>query len=74
MKFFEKIAILFFDIIDKYFHQKEILKYLKENLKEIEIFFDIGSHKGLYTDLIINNFQNIFFFKVCLVPIRRFFN
>lgn len=57
MKFFEKIAILFFDIIDKYFHQKEILKYLKENLKEIEIFFDIGSHKGLYTDLIINNFR-----------------
>jgi FkbM family methyltransferase len=57
MKFLEKVAILFFDVIDKYFHQKRILKFFKKNLKNIEIFFDIGSHKGSYTDLIMNNFS-----------------
>jgi len=57
MKFLEKTAILFFDIIDHYFHQKNILKFLNNNLKNIEIFFDVGSHKGTYTDLIMKNFQ-----------------
>lgn len=57
MKFLEKIAILFFDILDKYFHQRRILNFLKKKSKNIEIFFDIGSHKGSYTDLIINNFS-----------------
>ena len=56
MKLLEKIAIIFFDIIDKYIHQRNIIKYLKQNLKNLEIFIDIGSHKGSYTDLIINNF------------------
>ena len=28
MKLLEKIAIIFFDILDKYIHQKNILKYL----------------------------------------------
>ena len=57
MKILEKIAIIFFDILDKYFHQKNIIKYLKENLQNLEVFFDIGSHKGTYTDLILNNFK-----------------
>ena len=56
MKLLEKIAIIFFDILDKYIHQRNIIKYLKQNLKNLEIFIDIGSHKGSYTDLIINNF------------------
>ena len=53
MKILEKIAIIFFNILDKYFHQKNIIKHL-ENL---EVFFDIGSHNGTYTDLILNNFK-----------------
>tara|TARA_B100000575_G_C23117740_1_gene646361 strand:- start:685 stop:1401 length:717 start_codon:yes stop_codon:yes gene_type:complete len=57
MKFLEKIAILFFDIIDKFFHQRSILRYFKNNLENIDVFFDIGSHRGTYTDLIINNFD-----------------
>ena len=57
MKILEKIAIIFFDILDKYFHQKNIIKYLKKNLKNLDVFFDIGSHKGTYTDLILNNFK-----------------
>ena len=56
MKLLEKIAIIFFDILDKYIHQRNIIKYLKQNLKNLEIFIDIGSHRGSYTDLIINNF------------------
>ena len=57
MKILEKIAIIFFDILDKYFHQKNIIKYLKKNLENLEVFFDIGSHNGTYTDLILNNFK-----------------
>lgn len=57
MIFFEKIAILFFDIIDKYFHQKKIIRYLKNYFDHVSIFFDIGSHKGTYTDLFLNNFN-----------------
>ena len=57
MKLLKKIAIIFFDLLDKYFHQKKILNYLKKNLDNIEIFFDVGSHRGTYTDLIINNFK-----------------
>ena len=56
MKLLEKIAIIFFDILDKYIHQKNILKYLKHHLENLKVFIDIGSHKGSYTDLIINNF------------------
>ena len=57
MKILESLAIFFFDILDKYIHQKKILKNLKKNIKNINIFIDIGSHKGTYTDLILNNFR-----------------
>jgi len=57
MIFLKKIAILFFDIIDKYYHQNKILNYLKLNCEKLEIFFDVGSHKGTYTDLMVNNFR-----------------
>ena len=30
---------------------------MKKNLNILEVFFDIGSHKGTYTDLIINNYK-----------------
>ena len=40
MKFLEKIAIIFFDILDKYFHQKNIITYLKKNIENIEVFFE----------------------------------
>ena len=51
------IAILFFDKIDILFHQKRILSFLKKNKLNINIFIDVGAHKGTYTDLIINNFS-----------------
>ena len=56
MKIFEIIAIIFFDLIDKLIHQKKILRYLKKNKINISSYFDIGSHKGSYFDLINYNF------------------
>ena len=56
MKKIRTFAIFFFDIIDQYFHQKRIIKFLKKIIN-ISIFIDVGSHKGLYTDLILNNYK-----------------
>ena len=55
MNSLKNLAIIFFDLIDKYFHQKRIINFLKIYLKDINIFLDIGSHKGTYTDLILKN-------------------
>lgn len=53
-----KIFIIFcFDLIDKYFHQKKILFYLKLAKIKISTFIDVGAHKGAYTDLVIKNFN-----------------
>ncbi len=52
----KKIAIIFFDVLDKFIHQRRILSYLKNKLQNLDIFCDVGCHKGTYTDLILNNF------------------
>ena len=57
MKYLKTIAIFFFDILDKYIHQRRILNCLNKNELKINIFFDVGSHKGTYTDLFIKNFS-----------------
>ncbi len=57
MKFFKKLAIVFFDIIDLYYHQRKILKFLEKNNVNLKIFFDVGSHMGTYTDLVIRKFK-----------------
>ena len=57
MKILKSLAIYIFDIIDKFIHQKRILKNLKENIDEIKLLIDVGSHKGTYTDLILENFN-----------------
>jgi FkbM family methyltransferase len=57
MNLLKSIAILFFDILDQFIHQKRILNNLKKNNIDIKLFFDVGSHRGLYTDLIIKNFN-----------------
>ncbi len=72
MNYFKKIAILIFDLIDKYIHQKNILKSIKnENLK-IKTFMDIGAHKGKYTDLFINNYKirNVYMFEPQLIMFK----
>ena len=61
----KKIAILFFDIIDKFFHQRKILNNLKRINININTLIDVGAHKGTYTDLIINNFtvEKVYMFE-----------
>lgn len=65
MTLLKTLAIFIFDLIDKYIHQNNILKSLKKEKLDINIFLDIGAHKGKYTDLIIKNFKskNIFLFE-----------
>ena len=57
MKFLRKLAIILFDLIDLHIHQKRILAHLKRKKIMVEIFFDVGSHKGTYSDLILRNFN-----------------
>ena len=57
MRFLKKIAIFFFDCLDKYIHQKKIISNLEKINTKIDIVFDVGSHKGTYTDLFLKNFD-----------------
>ena len=57
MKIIKLLAIFFFDILDKFIHQKKILSFLNKKKIKINCFIDIGSHKGTYTDLILRNFN-----------------
>ena len=54
----KKIAIVFFDLLDKYYHQKRISNFLRKNAIEVNFFLDIGAHLGTYTDLILKNNVN----------------
>ena len=58
MIFLKKIALIFFDLIDKYYHQKRINNFLKKNKIRASFFLDIGAHLGSYTDLILKNNMN----------------
>jgi FkbM family methyltransferase len=54
----KNIALFFFDIVDQYYHQKKIASFLKKKNLEINIFFDVGAHMGLYTDLVKKIYPN----------------
>ena len=58
MKLLRNLAIILFDIIDKFYHQKKIIKFIKENNLNLNLFLDIGSHLGTYSDLILKEFDN----------------
>jgi len=53
----EKTALFFFDLIDKYYHQKKIINFLIKNKIKINFFIDVGAHLGTYTNLIIKNYE-----------------
>ena len=55
MALIKKIAVIFFDLVDKYYHRGRINYFLKKNKIKINFFFDIGAHLGTYTDLILKN-------------------
>ena len=57
MKVLKYLAILLFDFIDKYIHQKNIVRFLKKKNFKISSYIDIGAHKGTYIDLFLSNFN-----------------
>ena len=57
MKLLKYIAITFFDIIDKFYHQRKIIKFIRQNNLKLNYFLDIGSHLGTYSDLILKDFK-----------------
>ena len=57
MKIIKLLAILFFDILDKFIHQKKILLFFRKKNLQINCLVDVGSHKGTYTDLFLKNFR-----------------
>ncbi len=58
IRLLKNIALFFFDIVDQYYHQKKIASFLKKKDLEINIFFDVGAHMGLYTDLVNKIYPN----------------
>lgn len=67
----KKIAIIFFDLVDTYYHQKKIINFfLKRNII-LKTLFDVGAHKGNYSNLFLNNYKNL---KINLYePQKKFF-
>ncbi len=65
MKLLKEMAIVFFNLIDIYIHQKRIVNFLKKHSTEINTLIDVGAHKGVYTDLFNNNFiiKEIYMFE-----------
>ena len=51
----KNIALFIFDLVDIHYHQKKISNFLKKSNIKIDTFFDIGSHLGTYTDLILKD-------------------
>ena len=56
--YIRRLILLFFNLVHAYYHQKRIASYLKKKVDKIEIFFDVGSHMGTYTDLIKKDYPN----------------
>jgi len=64
-KILKKFALLAFDIVDIYYHQVRIKNFLKKKKIPLNTFFDVGSHLGSYTDIImkLNPQSNCFLFE-----------
>ena len=65
MRILKVLAVLFFDFIDLFIHQKNIIRSLKKDFDQISSYIDVGAHKGTYLDLFMNfyNLDNIFIFE-----------
>ena len=59
----EKTISFLIGVIDKYYHQKKIFKFLKDF--DIKIILDVGAHKGEFLQSIkkIINFEKIYSFE-----------
>ena len=65
-----RLIIFFLNILDKYY-QKKIINYFKKNLKQkIDIFFDVGAHKGETYESFNNSFEISKFYSFEASPIN----
>lgn len=72
MKFIRQLLIFFFNVIDQFFHQKRIERFLKVKKLKLETFIDVGAFEGKYTDLIFKIQKNC---KVIMVePQKKYHN
>ena len=53
MKLLRNLLLHFFELIDEFYHQKRIEKFIKKNKIKIKTFIDVGAFEGKYTDLIL---------------------
>ena len=54
IKYLTSIILLLFD----YFHKKKIINFLKKsNINSVDIFFDVGAHKGESVQFFSNNLE-----------------
>ena len=58
MKYLKKLLLLIFDLIDEFYHQKRIQKFLNTEKIKLENFIDVGAFRGKYTDLILKMQKN----------------
>ena len=60
----EKTLSKAIDFVDKYYHMKDLSKYLKQfNFKDDSIIFDVGAHKGEYLDFFLRLNKNFKIFS-----------
>tara|TARA_B100002051_G_scaffold17285_1_gene13816 strand:+ start:34 stop:741 length:708 start_codon:yes stop_codon:yes gene_type:complete len=53
IEYIRKLIMFFFNLVHIYYHQKSIAFYLKNKMNKIDVLFDVGSHMGTYTDLVL---------------------
>jgi FkbM family methyltransferase len=56
--YIKRLILFIFNCVDLYYHQKRIAFYLKRKKNKIDIFFDVGSHLGAYTDMVVKAYPN----------------
>ena len=73
MKFLRKLAIILFDLLDRYLHQNRILNFIRKENINLDYYIDVGAHSGFYTDLILklNKDAKILLFEPQLKYFRK---
>tara|TARA_B100000767_G_C19709887_1_gene512279 strand:+ start:637 stop:1353 length:717 start_codon:yes stop_codon:yes gene_type:complete len=72
MKLLKIIAVILFDLIDIYIHQKRIINFFHNRKILINYFVDVGAHKGSYTELILSSNKKC---KIMMFePQKKYFN
>lgn len=58
LKYIKNLLLFVFNLIDRYYHQKNIAFFLKRKVDNVDTFFDVGSHLGTYTDFVRKIYPN----------------